>query len=134
MLNPDSLDEEIKALLVREDKPTLSNSLRSSEDTFLGSLSQSIQSGQADTIDSYEGMSSWTVISDNLAAMENLAQSCFSGRICCCRVIVGYKICQVREAFSWACFSNFIYTGLLYLFQTVLPRGPVRIISYITFV
>ena len=54
-----------------------------------------MQSTQADTSDLYEGMSSWTVISDNLATMENLALSCRSGKICCFRVIVAYKICQV---------------------------------------
>ena len=55
-----------------------------------------MQSGEADADGSYEGMSSWTVISDNLKTMENLAQSCQSGRICCSRVIVAYKICQVK--------------------------------------
>ena len=53
-----------------------------------------MQSSQAETSDSFEGMSSWTVISDNLATMENLAL-CRSGKICCFRVIVAYKICQV---------------------------------------
>lgn len=60
-----------------------------------------MQSSQAETGDSYEGMSSWTVISDNLATMENLALSCRSGKICCFRVIVAYKICQVREAYCF---------------------------------
>ena len=86
----------MKALLVHTDKPTLSNSLKSSGDNFLGSLTQSFQSAQGDTCGSLEGMSSWTVISDNLAAMQNLAKSCRSGKICCSRVIVAYKICQVR--------------------------------------
>ena len=54
-----------------------------------------MQSSQAKTSDSFEGMSSWTVISDNLATNENLAVSCRSGKICCFRVIVAYKICQV---------------------------------------
>ena len=31
-----------------------------------------MQSNQAEASDSFEGMSSWTVISDNLAPMENL--------------------------------------------------------------
>ena len=35
-------------------------------------LSQSMQSNQAEASDSFEGMSSWTVISDNLAPMEDL--------------------------------------------------------------
>ena len=39
-------------------------------------LSQCMQSSQAETSDSFQGMSSWTVISDNLAIMENLALSC----------------------------------------------------------
>jgi hypothetical protein len=83
-------------LLVHHDKPSLSNSLRSGEDSFLGSLSQS-QSGQPAETEADEGISSWTVISDNLATMESLAKSCGCGRICCSRVIVAYKICQVRE-------------------------------------
>ena len=43
-------------------------------------LSQSMQSSQAETSDSFEGMSFWTVISDNLATMENLALSCLRER------------------------------------------------------
>ncbi|XP_028406945.1 spatacsin-like [Dendronephthya gigantea] len=94
ILNPDSLDAEMKALFVHQDKPTLSNSLRSSGDDFLGSFSQSIQSSQSDSSASQEGIASWTVISDNLAAMKSLARSCKFGKICCARVIVAYKICQ----------------------------------------
>ena len=66
-----------------------------------------MQSNQIENSDCSEGMSSWTVISDNLATMENLALSCRSGKICCLRVIVAYKICQVRNAFCfrlvWTC-------------------------------
>lgn len=98
VINPNSLDEDIKALIVHGEKPTLSNSLRSNGDNFLDSLGQSMLSSEDETSGSYDTMSSWTVISDNLAAMESLALSCQSGRICCSRVIVAYKICQVSNA------------------------------------
>ena len=58
-----------------------------------------MQSSQGEDSGSSEGISSWTVISDNLATMESLALSCHSGKIGCSRVIVAYKICQVGQAF-----------------------------------
>ena len=91
---PASLEEKMKTLLSSRERKTSFGSLKSSG-CFIESLSQSEKSIDDCPSESDDGLSVWSMVGSTLARMEDLASSCQSGKICCARVIVAYKICQV---------------------------------------
>ena len=84
----------MKTLLSSRERKTSFGSLKSSG-YFIESLSQSEKSIDNGPSESDDSLSLWSMVGGTLARMEDLASSCQSGKICCMRVIVAYKICQV---------------------------------------
>lgn len=84
----------MKTLLSSRERKASFDSLKSSGG-FIESLSQSQKSTDNGPSELDDGLSVWSMVGSTLAMMEDLGSSCQSGKICCARVIVAYKICQV---------------------------------------